>query len=103
MEVVHLDLGIVVIAAVAIGVEGGDAVLGGILHDGAFAPCVVGVLGDGLAVLVGDGDDVALNQVYISWQGMSIRRKTAAPRKVRLKRVSNKSEALLYSTRKKGT
>ena len=42
---------------------GGNATLGGILHNGAFAPGIVGVLGDGLAVLVGDGDDVAL-QVF---------------------------------------
>lgn len=60
MQVVHPDFGIVIVAAVAVGVDGGDIAVGGILHDGAFTPGVVGVLCDSFAVLVGNGDDVAL-------------------------------------------
>ena len=63
LEVVHADCGIVVVATVAEGVEGGDAAIGVILGDGASTPCVVGILGNGLSVLVGDSNDIAL-QVF---------------------------------------
>ena len=63
LEVIHTDLGVVVIASVAEGVNGSDIAIRVVLGDGASAPCVIGVSGKGHAILVGDGNDVAL-QVF---------------------------------------
>ena len=60
LEVVHADFGIVVIAAVAEGVDIGDVAGGAVLGDGALAPGVVAIAGHLGAVLVSHGDDIAL-------------------------------------------
>ena len=60
LEVVHGDLRIEVITSVAEGVNGGNVAAGGIGSDGTHAPGVVAVGGDGGAVQVGNGNDIAL-------------------------------------------
>ena len=60
MEVIHADFGIVVIASVAEGVDIGDVAGGAVLGDGALTPGVVAVADHLVAVLVGHGDDIAL-------------------------------------------
>ncbi len=101
MEVVELGFGVVVVAAVAEGVDFGDFVGAGKVDDGTFTPGVIGISGDGFAVFIGNRDDIALqilteivrnlivkdtadaipcfSLVYRQLLQMSIYRKTAAP------------------------
>ena len=60
MEVVHTDFGIVVVASVAVGVNGGDVAAGGVVGDGTYAPGVVVIAGNGSAAGVGDANNIAL-------------------------------------------
>jgi hypothetical protein len=60
LEVVELGFGVVVVTAIAEGVDLGNFVGTGEVDDGTFTPSVVGVSGDGFAVLIGNSDDIAL-------------------------------------------
>ena len=60
LEVVELGFGVVVVTAVAEGVDLGDFVGTGHVHDGAFTPGVVGIPGDGFAAPVGDSNNIPL-------------------------------------------
>ena len=76
LEVVHGDLGIVVIAAIAVGVNGGDIAVGVIECNGANAPCIVGVLCNDRAAGIEDLDDIAL-QVLPEVEGRTVIDNTA--------------------------
>ena len=60
MEVVHADLGIVVVASVAEGVDGGNGTAGGVICSCTYAPGVVVIAGNRCATGVGNTDDIAL-------------------------------------------
>ncbi len=60
MEVVHADLGIVVIAAIAVRVDGGNGTAGGIVSRCTYAPGIVVISGDRCTAGVGNADDIAL-------------------------------------------
>ena len=60
MQIVHTNLFVVVVAPVSVRFNGGDGAAGGIRCHCADAPGVVGVSCDSLAVLVCDGNYVAL-------------------------------------------
>ncbi len=60
MEVVHTDLGIVVIASVAEWVDGGNGTAGGVICSCTYAPGVVVIAGYSGAAGVGNADDIAL-------------------------------------------
>ena len=55
-----MDLIVVVIAAIAVGVDSGNIAAGGIAGDGASAPGIIGVVGNGSAAGVGDANNIAL-------------------------------------------
>ncbi len=60
MEVVHTDLGIVVVASVAEWVDGSDIAAGGVICSCTYAPGVVVIASYGSAAGVGNADDIAL-------------------------------------------
>ena len=60
MQVIHTDLKIIVVAAVAVGVVGGNSIAGNILRDCAYAPGVVSISRYNLGILVNDCNYVAL-------------------------------------------
>ena len=60
LEVVHPNLRVVVIATVAVGVDGCDVALGFIVGDCTNSPCIVGVAGYDLTVGVGYRNNIAL-------------------------------------------
>ena len=60
MEVVHFDFFVEIIASVAEGVNGSNAASRVVLHNGRYAPGIVGVSADDFTALIGDGDNIAL-------------------------------------------
>ena len=60
LQIIHPDFVIVEIPTVTERVNSGDAAAGGVGSDGTHVPCVVAVGGDGSAVPVGNGNDIAL-------------------------------------------
>ena len=71
-----MEIIIVVIPTVAVGVHGCDIAGGGIGNDGTDTPGVVGVLGDLVGILVGNGNDVAL-QVLLEVEVFAVEADTA--------------------------
>jgi hypothetical protein len=76
LEVVELGFGVVIVTAVAEGVDGGDFVGTGKVDDGTFTPGIVGVSGDGFSVFICDSNDIAL-QIFTEVVGNLIVKDTA--------------------------
>ena len=76
MQIVHPDLGIVVIATVSEGVNGCDLAVGRIKLDFRYAPSIVGVSCDGLSILVKNSNDIAL-QIFEEIIGSTVVDNTA--------------------------
>ena len=60
LKIVHPNLGIVIVATVAEGVDGGDGAVGGIRGDGTYTPGIVGIASNHVTVVIRNSNDVAL-------------------------------------------
>ena len=76
LQIVHPNFVIEVITPITERVNGGNVAVGDILGNGANAPSVVVIFGYNIAVLVGDGNDIAL-QVLVEVEGNTVVKNTA--------------------------
>ena len=71
MEVVHFDFFVEIVPSIAERVNGSNAASRVVLHNGRYAPGIVGVSADDFTALIGDGDNIAL-QVLLEVVGLAV-------------------------------
>ena len=71
LEVVHSDLFVEIVPSIAERVNGSNAASRVVLHNGRYAPGIVGVSADDFTALIGDGDNIAL-QILLEIVGLAV-------------------------------